>query len=224
MQDAHLMFPCDGEELNVVAKKRSGLSISEPDRPYGQLNGRTEVHQTNVKVKILCVEIEVGLAGVPAGSVKDQASVANTQLDRSVHRVAGRDVVLKAGKVNGPTVLLDVNVRGDGIGRVWIGVGVIVAVVEPKMVSRVSHGGLAVGHQLGLEVEQLQLSNVRNHPPLVDFPGLEPAIVRIFFIPTKIRITWFRFACPSSSKEAGGLGESQSLQKALSRKDSALHT
>ena len=104
----------------------------------------------------------------------------------------------------------------------------MIVAVEPRMASRVSHGGLAVGHQLGLEVEQLQLSNVWNHPPLVDFPGLEPAIVRIFFIPTKIRITWFLFredfACPSSSKEAGDLGESQSLQKALSRKDSALHT
>ena len=175
------MFSCDGEEFNVMAQKCSGLSVRETDRPYGQLNGRTVSHQTDIKVEILCIEIEVRLAGVPAGSVKDQASVANTQLDRSVHRVAGRDVVLKAGKVNGPTVLLDVNVRGDGVGRVWIGVGMIVA-VEPKMGSRVSHGGLAVGHQLGLEVEQLQLSNVRNHPPLVDFPGLEPAIVRIFFL------------------------------------------
>ena len=163
------MFPCDGEELNVVAKKRSGLSISEPDRPNGQLNGRTEVHQTNVKVKILCVEIKVRLAGVPAGSIKDQASVANTQLDRSVHRVAGRDVVLKAGKVNGPTVLLDVNVRGNGVGRVWVRVGMIVS-IEPQMGSGVPHAGLALRHQLRFEIEQLKLSDVRNHPSLVNFP------------------------------------------------------
>ena len=117
------MFPCDGEELNVMAKKRSGLSISEADRPNGQLNGRTKVHQTNVKVKILCVEIEVRLAGVPAGSVKDQASVTNTQLDGGMHRISWRDVVLEAREVNGPAVLLDVNIRGDGVRRVLIGVG-----------------------------------------------------------------------------------------------------
>ena len=144
---AHLMFSCDGEEFDVVAKKCSGLSVRETDRPYGQLNGRTVGHQTDIKVEILCIEIEVRLARVAAGSVKDQAGVTNAQLDGGVHRVPWGDVVLKAWQVNGPTVLLDVNVRGNGVGRIWVGVGVIVT-IEPEMGSGVSHAGLAVRHQL----------------------------------------------------------------------------
>ena len=173
MQSAHLMFSCDGEEFNVMAEKCSGLSVSEADRAHGQLNGRTVGHQTDIKVEILCIEIEVRLARAAAGPVKDQASVTNTQLDGGMHRVPWRDVVLKAWQVNGPTVLLDVNVRGYGVGRIWVGVGVI-ASIQPEMGSRVSHAGLSIRHQLRFEVEQLQLSDVRNHPPLVNFPRLEP--------------------------------------------------
>ena len=153
-----------------MAKKCSGLPVREPNRPYGQLNGGTVRHQTDVKVEILCIEIEVRLAQVPAGSIEDQASVANTQLDGSTHRISRRDVVLETRKVNGPAVLLDVNVRGNGVGRVWVGIRTVVS-IEPKMGSRISDvAGLSIRHQLRFKVQQLQLSDVGNHPSLVNLP------------------------------------------------------
>ena len=95
-----------------MAKKRSGLSIRKTDGSYGQLNGRTVGHETDVKVEIFSIEIKIRLAGGSAGSVKDQTGVTNTQLDGRTHRVPWRDVVLEAGEVNGPAVLLDVDIRG----------------------------------------------------------------------------------------------------------------
>ena len=117
-----------------MAKKRSGLSIRKTDGSYGQLNGWTVCHETNIKVEIFSIEIKIRLAGGSAGSVKDQAGVTNTQLDGRTHRVSWRDVVLEAWEVNGPAVLLDVNIRGDGVRRVLIGVGSSLS-VQPRLES-----------------------------------------------------------------------------------------
>ena len=134
MSDTHLVFAGHGKEFNIMAKKRSGLSIRKTDGPYGQLNGWTVCHQTDIKVEIFSIEIKIRLAGGSAGSVKDQAGVTNTQLDGRTHRVSWRDVVLKAREVNGPAVLFDVNIRGDGVRRVLIGVGSSLH-VQPRLKS-----------------------------------------------------------------------------------------
>ena len=136
ISDTHLVFASHGKEFNIMAKKRSGLSIREADGSYGQLNGWTVGHETNIKVEIFSIEIKIRLAGGSAGSVKDQTGVTNTQLDGRTHRVSWRDVVFKAWEVNGPAVLLDVNIRGDGVRRVVIGVGSSLP-VQPRLESRI---------------------------------------------------------------------------------------